>query len=78
MVATRQMKLMLGGCEAASRGSASDQADGAGHIKRTLSAPFRRRSFNSRLGCCIVVLSCAKSVQIASSTTRGPLCEELL
>jgi hypothetical protein len=30
--------------EAASRGSASDQADGAGPIKRTLSALFRRNS----------------------------------
>jgi hypothetical protein len=30
MVATGQMKLMVARCEAASRGSASDQADSAG------------------------------------------------
>jgi hypothetical protein len=42
MVATGQMKVMLGGCDAASRGSASDQGDGP--IKRTLSALFSRNS----------------------------------
>jgi hypothetical protein len=44
MVVTGQMKLMLGGCDAASRGSSSDQADSAGPIKRTLSALFCRDS----------------------------------
>jgi hypothetical protein len=35
---------MLGGCKAASQGSASNQADSASPIKRTLSALFRRNS----------------------------------